>query len=88
VFAHSLEHTGGFTTDEATRVAKTLLPDVLRYDPGRPARFPDNGRALTDDAADTFLTLITNGRVKGDGVGPHSDLLVGFPYVGPPHGMA
>jgi hypothetical protein len=88
VFAHSLEHTGGFSTAEATRVAKTLLPDVLRYDPGRPARFPDNGRTLTDDVADVFLSLITNGKVKGDGVGPHIDLLPEFPYVGPPHGMA
>src|ERR1700722_3098671 len=37
VFAHSLEHTGGFTPEEATRVAGTLLPDILFYDPRRPA---------------------------------------------------
>ena len=85
VFAHSLEHTGGFTPDEAKRVAGTLLPDLLHYDPRRPASFPQNGRALSDDAADTFVAIITNGKVKGDGIGPHADLLAEFPYVGPPH---
>jgi hypothetical protein len=85
VFAHALEHTGGYTPVDATRVAGTMLPDVLRYDPTRPACFPGNGRALTDDAADAFVALATNGRVKGDKVGPHSDLLSEFPYLGPPH---
>src|SRR5713101_3814091 len=36
-FAHALEHTGGYTATEAKRVAGTLLPDVLSYDPRRPA---------------------------------------------------
>jgi len=49
-----LEHTGGYTPAEAKRVAGTLLPDVLPYDPTRPACFPDNGRTLTDDAFDCF----------------------------------
>ena len=88
VFAHALEHTGGYTPEGATRVAGTLLPDILRYDPSRPASFPDNGRALSDDAADTFLSIVTNGRVTADGVGPHGDLLAEFPYLGPPHGSA
>ena len=85
VFAHALEHTGGYTPEEARRVAGTLLPDLMRYDPTRPASFPDNGRALTDDAADAFVTILTNGKVTGDGVGPHGDLLADFPYLGPPH---
>ena len=85
VFAHSLEHTGGYTKQEATRVAAALLPDVLRYDPTRPARFPDNGRALGDDVSDAFLAVLTNGKVTGDGIGPHCDLLPDFPYLGPPH---
>src|SRR5665213_2318646 len=29
VFAHALEHTAGYTPEEATRVAASLLPDVL-----------------------------------------------------------
>jgi len=85
VFAHSLEHTGGYSTEEATRVAKTLLPDVLRYDPSLPASYPTNGRSLTDDVMDHFISLITNGKIAGDGVGPHNDLLTTFPFLGPPH---
>jgi hypothetical protein len=85
VFAHALEHTGGYTPPEATRVAATLLPDVLHYDPTRPASYPDNGRALTDDAVDFFLPILTNGKVTQDKVGPHEDLLTVFPYVAPPH---
>jgi hypothetical protein len=85
VFAHALEHTGGYTPAEATRVAGTLLPDVLHYDPTRPASYPDNGRTLTDDVVDFFLALLTNGKVTRDNVGPHTDLLTSFPYVGSPH---
>ena len=70
---------------EATRVAGTLLPDVLHYDPTQPAVYPDNGRALSDDVVDFFLPLLTNGKVTQDKVGPHKDLLASFPYVGPPH---
>ena len=84
-FAHALEHTGGYTPAEAKRIAGTLLPDVMPYDPARPASFPDNGRTLTDDAFDWFMRVLTNGRVTGDSVGPHGDLLREFPYVGPPH---
>src|SRR5262249_24487361 len=84
-FAHALEHTGGYSPLEAERLARTLLPDVLAYDPGRPASYPENGRTLTDDAFDHFLRVITNGRGTGDNVGAHRDLLAEFPYVGPPH---
>jgi hypothetical protein len=85
VFAHALEHAGGYTPEEARRVAGTLLPDMLSYDPTRPASFPGNGRTLTDDAADAFLSVPTNGKVTGDKVGAHGDLLVEFPYLGSPH---
>jgi len=85
VFAHALEHTGGYAPEEARRAARTLLPDVLSYDPTRPASFPSNGRTLTDDAGDAFVAIFTNGKMTEDKVGPHSDLLREFPYVGPPH---
>jgi hypothetical protein len=85
VFAHSLEHTGGYMPQEATRAAATLLPDVQPYQPGFPASYPTNGRALTDDAASHFLAVMSNGKVTGDGLGPHSDLLPQFPYLGAPH---
>jgi hypothetical protein len=84
-FAHALEHTGGYAPQEAKRVAETMLPEILFYDPARAASFPENGRALTDDAVDTFLTILTNGKITGDKVGPHRDLLVEFPYLGSPH---
>ena len=59
---------------------------MLPYDPAKPAAYPHNGRALTDDVAGHFLMLFTNGKVTDTGVRPHSDLLSEFPYVGPPHG--
>ena len=86
VFAHELEHAGGYAPQDATVVAKTLLPDILPYSPREPMRFPHNGRILTDDVADVFLSVLTNGKVTGDKVGPHNDLLEEFPYLGPPHG--
>jgi hypothetical protein len=85
LFAHALEHTGGYTSQEATRVAGTLLPDLVRYNPMRPASSPSNGRTLTDDVSDAFLAILTNGKVTGDKVGPHDDLSREFPYLGPPH---
>jgi hypothetical protein len=85
VFSHALEHTGGYAPEEAQRAARRLLPDVMPYDPTRPAAFPGNGRTLTDDAGDAFLAILTNGKVMGDKVGPHGDLIGEFPYLGPPH---
>ncbi len=85
MFAHALEHTGGYTPPEATQVASKLLPDVLPYDPTQPVSYPKNGRALTDDVVDLFLPILTNGKVTQDKVGPHKDLLTVFPYVAAPH---
>ena len=62
-----------------------MLRDILSYDPRGPACFPHNGRTLTDDVVDVFLFMLTNGKVTGDKVGPHRDLLDEFPYLGPPH---
>jgi hypothetical protein len=84
-FAHSLEHTGGYSPEEATRVAQTLLPDIISYDPTQTVAYPDNGRKLTDDPVDLLFAIMTNGRVTEDKAGPHDDLLSEFPYVGPPH---
>jgi len=69
VFAHELEHAGGYTRQDATAVARKLLPDILSYNPREPTRFPHNGRTLTDDAVDVFLSLYTNGKVTEDKVG-------------------
>jgi hypothetical protein len=85
-FAHVLQQVGGYSPEEARQVAGHMLPDVLRYDYRKPARYPENGRTLTDDVPDYFLPLFTNGKVTGDGVSAHTDLLAEFPYLGPPHG--
>ena len=85
VFAHELEHTGGHTPQDATAVARKLLPDILSYNQHEPVRYPRNGRTLTDDVVDVFLSVLTNGKVTGDKVGPHGDVLDEFPYLGPPH---
>jgi hypothetical protein len=85
VFGHSLEHLGNYGHDEAKRVAKTLLPDTLRFDPAQPAAYPHNGRTLTDDIMGPFLAIITNGKVTTHGLVHHEDLLADFPYLGAPH---
>src|ERR1700733_14397091 len=85
VFAHSLEHTGGYAPESAKRAAEILLPDILPYDPSQPASYPANGRTLSDDAIDVFLPILTNGKVTRDNVGHHTDLLGSFPYIGAPH---
>jgi len=76
--------TAGYPEAEATRLALQLLPDILPYDYSQMAGYP-NGRTLTDDLLDVMLTLITNGKVTSDLVGPHTDLLDDFPYLGPPY---
>jgi hypothetical protein len=81
-----LEHNGGYSPAEAEAVIDEagLLPDMLRYDPGKAAEYP-NGRALTDHVVAARLALISNNAIPHDGLGPHDDLLEGFPYLGPPH---
>jgi len=74
----------GYLDAEAARLGRDFLPDWLVYDPSEPAGYP-NGRLLTDDTADLIVALLTRGRITSDGVGPHTDLLDEFPYLGPPH---
>jgi hypothetical protein len=87
VFAHELEHSGGYSREDAKNVASTLLPDILSYDPRVPVRYPHNGRTLTDDVVDLFFSIYANRNVT-DMVGPHGDLLDEFPYLGPPHAVS
>ena len=78
-FAHVLEQAGGYAPEEAKRVAQSMLPDILPYDPRRAVAYPENGRLLTDDATDVFLPIFTNGKVTEDKVGLHNDFLPEFP---------
>jgi Domain of unknown function (DUF4331) len=84
MFAHALEHTGGYSPAGAEAAARSLLPDVLPYDPKKNSAYPGNGRKPTDDGKGVFLTVM-NGRLTRDKTGPHTDLLDEFPFLGAPH---
>jgi Domain of unknown function (DUF4331) len=73
----------GYSDEEAATLLPTYLPDWIAYDPASPSGYP-NGRRLTDDTADLLAALLTRGRITSDGIGPHTDLLDEFPYLGPP----
>ena len=81
-----LEHNGGYSPAEAEAVIDNagLLPDMLRYDPGKAAEYP-NGRSLTDHVVAARLAMISNNNIPSDGLRPHDDLLEEFPYLGTPH---
>ncbi|HEX6480221.1 MAG TPA: DUF4331 family protein [Ktedonobacteraceae bacterium] len=65
-------------------MAESLLPDILTYDYSNSSGYP-NGRGLTDDVMNISLAMLTNGAAPRDGLSPHQDLLVEFPYLGEPH---
>jgi len=74
----------GYSASQADAIADILLPDILTYDYSSSAGFL-NGRKLTDDVIDIELVLVTNGEITTDMVGPHTDYLSHFPYLGNPH---
>ena len=85
-FVHLMGHTGNYTRDEAIAAidADGLLPDMLSYDPSKPAKYP-NGRVFTDDVIDHRLAFLSKGDIPPTGLKPHSDVLKQFPYLGTPH---
>lgn len=85
-FIHLLGHTGGYSHDEAIAAidAEGILPDMLTFDPSKPAKYP-NGRVFTDDVIDYRLASLTKGDCPPSGLSPHTDTLQVFPYLGPPH---
>jgi hypothetical protein len=74
----------GYTLAQAKQIALWLLPDILSFDNSRPSGYP-NGRQLRDDVVDYMLNQLTNGQKPSDYVGPHTDYLSVFPYLGTPH---
>jgi hypothetical protein len=74
----------GYTAEKAPQIARQFLPDIQPYNYTSSASF-FNGRKLTDDIADTLLSLVTNGQATTDHVGPHT-YLTAFPYLEAPHG--
>lgn len=85
-FVHLMGHTGGYTEEEAVAEIDTegTLPDMLRFDPAKPAKYP-NGRVFTDDVIDYRLAFLTKGDCPPSGLAPHTDTLEVFPYLGNPH---
>ena len=95
----ALDSEGPYAQAEAEALAAVLIPDVLVYDRRSSLPAPLNGRGLADDVIDTELNIVTGGDpldlfgagrdatggVPGDGVGPHTDYLSKFPYLGKPH---
>jgi len=74
----------GYPRDEAIAAARSVLPDILRYDRDRPALYP-NGRGLTDDVFTARMAFLSYGKVTTGGVAPHADLSTRFPFLGPPN---
>jgi hypothetical protein len=51
----------GYSPDDATAAARTLLPDILHYDRTMPAHYP-NGRVMTDDVFSARMIFMVQGR--------------------------
>ena len=91
----ALDAEGAYSTAQARTLMRVLLPDVVTYDTSTTAVGPLNGRALADDVIDAELNIVTGGfpfddrdatgAITGDCVGPHTDYLDTFPYLGLPH---
>ncbi len=86
-FAAGLRRLGDHADGRAEAVARSLLPDILPFDSGKPIGYP-NGRQLTDDVIDYQLALFTAGRITSDLVAAHADFSVEFPYLAEPHRVA
>jgi hypothetical protein len=86
MFIHLMGHTGGYSRAEAVAAIdeEGILPDMLNYDPSKPAKYP-NGRVFTDDVIDYRLAFLTKGDCPPSGLSPHADTLGEFPYLGTPH---
>lgn len=85
-FIHLMGHTGGYSDEEAIAAIdeEGTLPDMLTFDPSKPAKYP-NGRAFTDDVIDYRLSFLSKGDIPPTGLSPHTDTLAVFPYLGTPH---
>jgi hypothetical protein len=70
--------------EAAEKAARIVLPDILRYDRGKPVGYP-NGRAMTDDTFSARFAWMSDGKIPPQGLKPHADLLSEFPYLGPPN---
>ena len=67
-FIHLMGHTGNYTREEAIAAIdkERTLPDVLSFDPSKPAAYP-NGRVYTDDVINYRLAFLTKGECPPPG---------------------
>ncbi|MFD5117051.1 MULTISPECIES: DUF4331 family protein [unclassified Streptomyces] len=88
-FVHLLGHTGDYTREEAMAAldGHGILPDVLHFDPSKPAAYP-NGRTFTEDVIEVRIAFLTKNEAPPTGLTPHTDTLDRFPYLGDPHPAA
>ena len=86
LFIHLMGHTGDYTRDDAITAIDEhgILPDMLSFDPTKPAGYP-NGRTFADDVINFRLSFLSKGDIPPDGLEPHTDTLKEFPYLGTPH---
>ena len=86
MFVHLMGHTGNYTEDEAVAEIDTdrVLPDMLKFDPKKPATYP-NGRSFADDVINHRLAFLSKGDIPPTGLKSHTDILKDFPYIGTPH---
>lgn len=90
-----LDSEGAYKASELDTLRAVLLPDVVTYDTSTPAAGPLNGRGLDDDVIDAELNITTGGfpfpgrngtgAIPSDCVGPHTDYMSAFPYLGKAH---
>jgi len=85
VFAHALEHTGGYAPEGSKAGGGNTAA-------GRAALRPDASPVVSEQwpyahrgCRRRLPGSPHNGKVIGDKVGPHIDLLTEFLYLGPPH---
>jgi hypothetical protein len=85
-FVHLMGHTGNYTREEAIAAIdnERTLPDMLSFNPSKPAKYP-NGRVFTDDVIDYRLAFLTKNQCPPTGLKPHTNILKEFPYIGTPH---
>src|SRR5436305_9793240 len=88
LFIHLMGHTGDYTREEAIAAIDKdrVLPDMLSFDPKKPAKYP-NGRVFTDDVIDHRLAFLSKSDIPPTGLKPHGDTLKTFPYLGTPHAV-
>jgi hypothetical protein len=75
-FVHMMGHTGNYTREEAIAAidADGLLPDMLSFNPSKPAKYP-HGWVFTDNVIDHRLAFFSKGDIPPDGLKPHTDVL-------------